>query len=379
MSIFGTQEFFGVDYLAYEHFVSKMSCLFFGSYAMSKFLTRVINEHIIAMVRKLFLMSSVGLLALASYAQTLYVPSGISGIGSSTSGNVGIGVPAPLEKLHISGAIRGSSTGGALTIKTASGYIDIGPQSTSAAHIYTDRNYFLFNKPVYSANGQFCAALTYPLQFQTSNTTRMTVTNSGYVGVGCDPGTTTFKVYKAERPTFVLANSVSRLEIGVATSGYDYAPGSKIGDVVFRPLGHADNHNGLIICMPNTDKDGNSYIKFGDDGNALWMGIFNNKTVRIDGTLYATKIYVKSNVWADDVFKKDYNLLTLDEIRNYINSNGHLPGVPSQEYIIANGVDVSEMTSHLLRKIEELTLLIIKQDEKINSLMQEHMSLKMNK
>lgn len=331
------------------------------------------------MVRKLLLMSSAGLLALASYAQTLYVPSGTSGIGSSSNGNVGIGVSAPQEKLHLSGAIRGSSTGGALTIKTASGYIDIGPQSTSSAHIYTDRNYFLFNKPVYSATGQFCAAPTNPLQFQTLNTTRMTITNNGYVGVGCDPGTTTFKVYKAERPTFVLANSVSSIEIGVATSGYDFAPGSKIGDIVFRPLGHADNHHGLVFCLPNTDADGNSYIKFGDLANELWMGIFNNKTVKINGTLYATKIYVKSNVWSDDVFEKDYNLLTPDEIRNYINSNGHLPGIPSQEYIFENGVDVSEMTSHLLRKIEELTLLIIKQDEKVNSLIQELNSFKMNK
>jgi hypothetical protein len=331
------------------------------------------------MVRKLLLLSFAGISALASYAQTLYVPSGTSGIGSSTNVNVGIGIPSPLESLHLSGAIRGSSTGGALRIKTASGYIDIGPQSTSGAHIYTDRAYFLFNKPVYSANGQFCATPSFPLQFQTLNTTRMTISSNGYVGVGCDPGTSTFKIYKPERPTFVLANSVSSFEIGVATSGYDYAPGSKIGDVVLRPLGHADNHHGLIFCLPNSDADGNSYIKFGDLANELWLGIFNNKTVRINGTLYATKIYVRSNVWSDDVFKKDYNLLSLDEIRSFINLNGHLPGIPSQEYILEHGVDVSEMTSHLLRKIEELTLLVIKQDEKVNSLIQELNSLKMIK
>lgn len=331
------------------------------------------------MTRKLLLFSFAGILALASYAQTLYVPSGTSGIGASTNGNVGIGTPTPMESLHLSGAIRGSSTGGALKVKTASGYIDIGPQSTSAAHIFTDRTYFLFNKPVYTANGQFCAAPTFPLQFQTLNTTRMTISSNGQVGIGCDPGTTTLKVYKAERPTFVLANSVSSFEIGVATTGYDYAPGSKIGDVVLRPLGHADNHHGLIFCLPNSDADGNSYIKFGDLANELWLGIFNNKTVRINGILYATKIYVKSNVWSDDVFKKDYDLLSLDEIRSFINLNGHLPGMPSQEYILENGIDVSEMTSQLLRKIEELTLLVIKQDEKVNSLMRELNSLKMNK
>ena len=331
------------------------------------------------MVRKLLLFSSLALVSLWSYAQTLYVPSGTSGIGTSTNVNVGIGISNPLEKLHLSGAIRGSSTGGALRINTANGYIDVGPQSTSAAHIYTDRNYFLFNKPIYSANGQFCAAPTYPLEFQTLGTTRMIITKNGYVGVGCDPGTETFKIFKTERPSFVLANSVSSLEIGVATSGWDFAHGSKIGDVVLRPKGYADSHHGLIFYLPNTDANGSSYIKFGDDANELWMGIFNNKTVRISGTLYATKIYVKSNVWSDDVFKKDYDLPTLDEIRSYINSNGRLPGIPSQEYIIENGVDVSEMTSQLLRKIEELTLLVIEQNEKIKNLNQDLNSLKLNK
>lgn len=321
-------------------------------------------------------MSSLVLVALASYAQTLYVPSGTSGIGSSSNGNVGIGISTPLEKLHLSGAIRGSSTGGALRINTANGYIDIGPQSTTAAHIYTDRNYFLFNKPIYSANGQFCAVPTYPLQFQTLNTTRMTITTAGYMGVGCDPGTTTFKVYKADRPTFVLANSVSSFEIGVATSGYDYAPGSKIGDVILRPLGHADNHHGLILCLPNTDADGKSYIKFGDLANELWMGIFNNKTVRIDGIIYAKEVNVKTNVWADNVFSMDYNLMPLTEVEQYINENRKLPDVPTESEVKENGINVAKLDALLLRKIEELTLYLVQLNIRIESLEQENAGLK---
>lgn len=328
------------------------------------------------MVRKLLLLSSLVLVALGSYSQTLYVPSGTSGIGSSFNGNVGIGISTPLEKLHLSGAIRGSSTGGALRINTANGYIDVGPQSTSAAHIYTDRNYFLFNKPIYSANGQFCAVPTYPLQFQTLNTTRMTITTGGLVGVGCVPTYENLRIYQAEKPTIVLANSISKLEIGVASAGYDFAPKSKPGDVVFRPLGHADNHHGMIFMMPNTDNDGNSYIKFGDNANELWMGIFNNKTVRIDGTIYAKEINVKTNVWADDVLSMDYNLMPLTEVEQYINEKRKLPDVPSESEVKESGINVAMLDALLLRKIEEMTLYLIQLNKRIESMEQENAELK---
>ena len=41
-----------------------------------------------------------------AFCQTLYVPSGTSGIGSSTNGNVGIGTNAPGAKLDVNGQVR---------------------------------------------------------------------------------------------------------------------------------------------------------------------------------------------------------------------------------------------------------------------------------
>jgi trimeric autotransporter adhesin len=72
--------------------------------------------------------------------------------------------------------------------------------------------------------------------------------------------------------------------------------------------------------------------------------------------------------WPDYVFKTDYNLPSLSEVQKFISVNHHLPGVPSAEEVKSDGVVVGEMNAILLKKIEELTLYIIKQEERIAAL-----------
>ena len=72
--------------------------------------------------------------------------------------------------------------------------------------------------------------------------------------------------------------------------------------------------------------------------------------------------------WADYVFAKDYKLMPLQEVKNYIDQNQHLPEVPSAEEVVANGVELKEMTTLLLKKIEELTLYTIEQQNQIDEL-----------
>jgi hypothetical protein len=190
----------------------------------------------------------------------------------------------------------------------------------------------------------------------------------GNVGIGTTSSGAKLKAYGSSNPYFEFASSVSKLQIGAATSGWAFAHASKAGDIVFRPMGGNDNHHGMIFYLPNDNNDGNSYIKFGDDANNLWMGIFNNRTVRIDGILYSNEIRVQTDVWSDFVFEKDYNLKTLEEVEDYINKNKHLPDVPSESEIFETGVNIAEMNAILLQKIEELTLYILEQDKRIKSL-----------
>ena len=103
------------------------------------------------------------------------------------------------------------------------------------------------------------------------------------------------------------------------------------------------------------------------NGTNVWARI-NNKTFIIDGTIKAKLVNVVTDVWADDVFDEGYKAPTIGEIESYIAANKHLPGVPSAAEVVENGIDVANMSATLLRKIEELTLIVIEQNKAIESL-----------
>jgi hypothetical protein len=69
--------------------------------------------------------------------------------------------------------------------------------------------------------------------------------------------------------------------------------------------------------------------------------------------------------WPDYVFQKDFQLRELPEVKQYIETNGHLPDVPKASTVEEQGIDLGEMNAVLLKKIEELTLYLIQQNEKL--------------
>jgi hypothetical protein len=72
--------------------------------------------------------------------------------------------------------------------------------------------------------------------------------------------------------------------------------------------------------------------------------------------------------WADFVFNKDYKLMPLSNVAEYVKANNHLPDVPSAGDVKKEGIDMATMDSKLLQKIEELTLYVIAQDKRIDEL-----------
>ena len=75
------------------------------------------------------------------------------------------------------------------------------------------------------------------------------------------------------------------------------------------------------------------------------------------------KVELQSS-WPDYVFHPEHKLMSLEKTRLFIKDNCHLPGVPSEK----EGIDLAEMNGILLKKIEELTLHLIQQEEKLNAL-----------
>lgn len=102
------------------------------------------------------------------------------------------------------------------------------------------------------------------------------------------------------------------------------------------------------------------------------------KLVQIDnqGLLKARRIIVDQQTWADYVFEKDYKLMPLNEVARFIETNKHLPNVPSEKEMLEKGSDVSEMNRILMEKVEELTLYLIQQNDMIQKQAAELQELK---
>lgn len=75
--------------------------------------------------------------------------------------------------------------------------------------------------------------------------------------------------------------------------------------------------------------------------------------------------------WSDFVFNDDYKLMPINQVASYVKANKHLPEIPSATDVAKDGIDVADMDSKLLQKIEELTLYVIQQQKEIDELKQQ--------
>ncbi len=138
--------------------------------------------------------------------------------------------------------------------------------------------------------------------------------------------------------------------------------------------GVSTNRNGAQIVIRHISS-GNPVMYFRNrtqDGDGKWAKVLHdqgsqsiNGGLTVDGTIKAREVKIQANVWSDFVFAPDYNLPSLQEVESFIKENNHLPGVPSEKEVLAEGIDLAAMNAVLLQKIEELTLYMIQQQQQI--------------
>ncbi len=117
--------------------------------------------------------------------------------------------------------------------------------------------------------------------------------------------------------------------------------------------------NGALKFKPEADRNGESdSVSFFDSNN-------NERTIIQDGIITTDEVRLKLSSFADYVFAKDYKLMPLKEVATYIKKHKHLPNVPSEAEIVANGMDLSKINLILVEKVEELTLHTINQEEQM--------------
>ena len=190
-----------------------------------------------------------------------------------------------------------------------------------------------------------------------------------YLGASAGYNTTTGteNVLIGEYAGYSLTTGTSNLFLGSAT-GWNITTGSN--NII---IGNDAGYN-LTATSSNI-----LYIESNvSSQKPLIGGDFSARTVTIDagikfygstGQIWAQEIQVAAtSPWGDYVFNKDYKLTNLNELESYITTNKHLPNVPSATEMNAKGINIGEINTVLMVKVEELTLYLLQQNKQIEEL-----------
>ncbi|MGO4292440.1 hypothetical protein [Chitinophaga sp. RAB17] len=139
-----------------------------------------------------------------------------------------------------------------------------------------------------------------------------------------------------------------------------------------RSFGLGATGGSLYFSTENVDGSGAAnYFMIADaNGN---MSIGNtvpsaNYKLAVEGTIGARRIKVVQTGWPDYVFHGDYQLPSLQEVEDFVTTRHHLPGIPSEKEVTADGLDLGDFDKQLLKKVEELTLYIIQLNKNVDNL-----------
>ncbi|SNR79680.1 hypothetical protein [Flavobacterium sp. ov086] len=249
-----------------------------------------------------------------------------------TSGNTSIGAGAtPISPLHIK-----SSNDAILALQT-----------TDDRWLYTQYLNSVGTRKSWIGLGYDLSSFNITVE----NGTDKILLNGGNVGINSPSPLNTFEV---KVPTSKGVSSSDGISIH---DGAVYRLGINIGVNTESEYSYIQAIKGGI---------GQKNIIINPIGGSVGIGTITTGThkLAVEGSIGAREVKVLATGWADFVFKKEYNLPTLQEVEKHTNEKGHLENIPSEEEVLKNGINLGEMNAKLLRKIEELTLYVIEQEKK---------------
>jgi hypothetical protein len=122
---------------------------------------------------------------------------------------------------------------------------------------------------------------------------------------------------------------------------------------------HQNNDNSIITLEPS----GKVGIGTGNDN------LNGNYLLYVNGKMLSEEHTVKLKAdWPDYVFEEEYEMLSIEDLEQFIRTNKHLPDVPTAAYIAEHGVELGSTQAALLKQIEELTLRLIEMEKRLKQL-----------
>ncbi|CAM1372621.1 exported hypothetical protein [Tenacibaculum litopenaei] len=116
---------------------------------------------------------------------------------------------------------------------------------------------------------------------------------------------------------------------------------------------------GSLTLRPDTNNSGDDFIAFKNSANAEMARLQ-------DGVLTLDQVRLNVSTFPDYVFAKEYKLMPLLKVAQFIKKYKHLPNMPTEKEVVAQGMNVGQINTLLVEKVEELTLYTIDQETKIS-------------
>lgn len=235
-----------------------------------------------------------------------------------------------------------------------------------------------------------------PLTIKTNNIQRAIVTASGEMGVGTSTPLHKFHVNDGALmlsgtvpgfggPQLLFSDNVTTHPNGRWAIEYLTADSSRpsMGGLnfwtPFNPGGGSGTAGNYSLFLKDDGKIGMGVTDDSTDSKFCASALPTGYRLYVNGGILTTKVKVAnycSTAWADYVFANDYKLKPLSEVETFVKENKHLPNIPSASEIEKEGLDLADMQSKQMGKIEELTLYMIEMKKEIEILKMETSNLK---
>ncbi|MEO9849960.1 MAG: shufflon system plasmid conjugative transfer pilus tip adhesin PilV [Reichenbachiella sp.] len=310
-----------------------------------------------------------------------------------TNGNIGMGVTSPSDKLDINGTVRVRSlpTGSSINnvvVADGNGKLHIRDASSISGGVGTDDqkiDVLSFSGTTLSISLEDDGEATRTVNLvdlqdgyeantdgQILSLSGNDLTISGGNTISLSTIDTNTQLSETEVDAFVADNGYLISETDDQTAVEVTYDNTTSGLTAANTQDAVDEVVNLINSKQGsrwTETNGN--ISYADSVSIGTTDVAKGYLLSVAGNAIMEEVNVKLKIeWPDYVFEESYELQSLEETENYISKNKHLPNVPSAQEVEDEGINLGAMNAALLKKVEELTLHLIDQNKKIETLLE---------